>query len=173
MFWISTGFNPKQKKNWVVVGSHVVAGDIAIVPYGGGTHMKGIRMGGKGDVTESNLLWSRTGTGYFVPTPAVAYGKIFVLHDRGEVHCIDPKTGKSHWEDAFPRASSSYYASPTVAGNFLYAPREDGVILIADISKGFEFHGKFDKSERVIAYSVPINEKILIRGEKNLMCFGA
>lgn len=108
-----------------------------------------------------------------MPTPAVAYGKIFVLSDRGEVHCIDPKTGKSHWEDAFPRASSSYYASPTVAGNFLYAPHEEGVILIADISKGFEFHGKFDVGERVIASSVPINEKILIRGEKNLMCFGA
>ena len=50
MHWVSTGFNPKQKKNWVVVGSQVVVGDIAIVPYGRGTHMKGIRMGGKGDI---------------------------------------------------------------------------------------------------------------------------
>ena len=63
MYWVSTGFNPKQKKNWVVVGSQVVVGDIAIVPYGRGTHMKGVRMGGTGDITESNLLWSRTDTG--------------------------------------------------------------------------------------------------------------
>ena len=35
MHWVSTGFNPKQKKNWVVVGSQVVTGDIAIVPYVG------------------------------------------------------------------------------------------------------------------------------------------
>ena len=172
MHWVSTGFNPKQKKNWVVVGSQVVVGDIAIVPYGRGTHMKGIRMGGTGDVTESNLLWTRTDTGCFVPSPAVAHGKVYVLRDRGEVHCIDPKTGKSHWEDAFPRASSSYYGSPTVAGNKLYAPREDGVILIADISKGFKFLGEFDMGERVIASPVPVNEKILIRGEKNLLCFG-
>ena len=172
MHWVSTGFNPKQKKNWVVVGSQVVVGDIAIVPYGRGTHMKGIRMGGTGDVTESNLLWTRTDTGCFVPSPAVAHGKIYVLRDRGEVHCIDSKTGKSHWEDAFPRASSSYYGSPTVAGNKLYAPREDGVILIADISKGFKFLGEFDMGERVIASPVPVNDKILIRGEKNLLCFG-
>ena len=172
MHWVSTGFNPKQKKNWVVVGSQVVVGDIAIVPYGRGTHMKGIRMGGTGDVTESNLLWTRTDTGCFVPSPAVAHGKVYVLRDRGEVHCIDPKTGKSHWEDAFPRASSSYYGSPTVAGNKLYAPREDGVILIADISKGFKFLGEFDMGERVIASPVPVNDKILIRGEKNLLCFG-
>ena len=172
MHWVSTGFNPKQKKNWVVVGSQVVVGDIAIVPYGRGTHMKGIRMGGTGDVTESNLLWTRTDTGCFVPSPAVAHGKVYVLRDRGEVHCIDPKTGKSHWEDAFPRASSSYYGSPTVAGSKLYAPREDGVILIADISKGFKFLGEFDMGERVIASPVPVNDKILIRGEKNLLCFG-
>ena len=172
MHWVSTGFNPKQKKNWVVVGSQVVVGDIAIVPYGRGTHMKGVRMGGTGDVTESNLLWTRTDTGCFVPSPAVAHGKVYVLRDRGEVHCIDPKTGKSHWEDAFPRASSSYYGSPTVAGNKLYAPREDGVILIADISKGFKFLGEFDMGERVIASPVPVNDKILIRGEENLLCFG-
>ena len=172
MHWVSTGFNPKQKKNWVVVGSQVVVGDIAIVPYGRGTHMKGVRMGGTGDVTESNLLWTRTDTGCFVPSPAVAHGKVYVLRDRGEVHCIDPKTGKSHWEGAFPRASSSYYGSPTVAGNKLYAPREDGVILIADISKGFKFLGEFDMGERVIASPVPVNDKILIRGEKNLLCFG-
>ena len=172
MHWVSTGFNPKQKKNWVVVGSQVVVGDIAIVPYGRGTHMKGVRMGGAGDITESNLLWTRTDTGCFVPSPAVAHGKVYVLRDRGEVHCIDPKTGKSHWEDAFPRASSSYYGSPTVAGKKLYAPREDGVILIADISKGFKFLGEFDMGERVIASPVPLNDKILIRGEKNLLCFG-
>ena len=58
-----------------------------------------------------------------------------------------------------------------MAGNYLYAPREDGVILIADIAKGFKFLGEFDMGERVIASPVPINGKILIRGEKSLMCF--
>ena len=172
MHWVSTGFNPKQKKNWVVVGSQVVAGDIAIVPYGRGTHLAGIRMGGKGDVTKTHRLWTRSDTGCFVPSPAVSDGKVYILRDRGEVHCIDPNTGKSEWEDAFPRASSSYYGSPTIAGTKLYAPREDGVILIADISTGFKYLGQYDMGERVIASPVPVNDRILIRGEKNLLCFG-
>ena len=172
MHWVSTGFNPKQKKNWVVVGSQVVTGDIAIVPYGRGTHLTGIRMGGKGDVTKTHRLWTRSDTGCFVPSPAVLDGKVYILRDRGEVHCIDPKTGKSEWEDAFPRASSSYYGSPMIAGTKLYAPREDGVILIADISTGFKYLGKYDMGERVIASPVPVNDRILIRGEKNLLCFG-
>ena len=40
-----------------------------------------------------------------------------------------------------------------------------------NISEGFKFLGDFDMGERVIASPVPINDKILIRGEKNLMCF--
>ena len=72
-----------------------------------------------------------------------------------------------------PRASSSYYGSPTIAGNILYAPREDGVILIADIAKGFKFLGEYNMEEKVIASPVPVNNQIIIRGEKNLLLFGS
>ena len=172
MLWVSTGFNPKKKKNWVVVGSHVVSGEVAVVPYGRGTHLAGIKMGGSGDITKTHRLWTRKNTGCFVPTPAVSNGKIYILRDRGEVHCIDPKTGESHWEAAFPRSSSSFYGSPTVAGNKLYAPREDGVILVADISNGFKFLAENDMGERLVASLVPVANRLFIRGEKHLFCFG-
>ena len=172
MLWSAAGFNPQAKKNWVVVGSHVVVGDVVVVPYGRGSHLTGIRLGGKGDVTDSHRLWTRKDSGSFVPTPAASGGKVFVVRDRGEVHCIDPKTGKSHWEDAFPRASSSYYSSPTVAGGKLYAAREDGVVLVADVSKGFRYLGENDMGERVIASPVPVANRLLIRGENHLFCLG-
>ena len=172
ILWISSGFNPKKKNNWVVVGSHVVAGDVAIVPFGRGSHIAGVKMGGTGDVTKPNRLWTRNDSGCFVPTPAVLGKKVFILRDRGEVHCIDSDTGKSHWEDAFPRASSSYYGSPTIAGGKLYAPREDGVILVADVSNGFRFLGENDMGERVIASPVPVSNRLLVRGEKHLFCLG-
>ena len=76
ILWVSTGFNPKQKKNWVVVGSQVVAGEVAVVPYGRGTHLAGIKLGGKGGVTDTHRMWTRTDSGSFVPTPAVANGKV-------------------------------------------------------------------------------------------------
>jgi outer membrane protein assembly factor BamB len=172
MLWVSTGFNPKQNKNWVVVGSQVVAGEVAIVPYGRGTNLAGIKLGGEGDISDTHRLWTRKDSGCFVPTPAVADGKVYILRDRGEVHCIDPMTGKSHWEEAFPRASSSYYGSPTIAGGKLYAPREDGVILVADVTDGFKFLAENNMGERVIASPVPVANRLLIRGEKHLFCLG-
>ena len=155
-----------------MVGSHVVSGEVAVVPYGRGTHLAGIKMGGSGDITKTHRLCTRKNTGCFVPTPAVSNGKIYILRDRGEVHCIDPKTGESHWEAAFPRSSSSFYGSPTVAGNKLYAPREDGVILVADISNGFKFLAENDMGERLVARLVPVANRLFIRGEKHLFCFG-
>ena len=153
-----------------MVGSQVVVGDIAVVPYGRGTHMKGFAWGVR-ETLRNQIFLDENRYRMFCTQPGCCLweGLCFAGPWRGPLY--DPKTGKSHWEDAFPRASSSYYASPTVAGDFLYAPREDGVILIADISKGFKFLGDFDMGERVIASPVPINDKILIRGEKNLLCF--
>ena len=50
----------------------------------------------RGDVTNSHRIWTRNDTGCFVPSPAIANGKVYILRDRGEVHCIDPKTGKAN-----------------------------------------------------------------------------
>ncbi len=172
ILWSCEGFNPKAKRNWVVVGSHIVSGEMAIVPYGRGSHLAGIRLGGKGDVTGTHRAWTRTDSGSFVPTPAVSNGRVYILRDRGEVHCINPLDGASHWEDKFPRGSASYYASPVVAGNHLYATREDGKILTANISDGFRFLHENDMGERVIASPVPVENKLLIRGEKHLFCIG-
>ena len=172
MYWLSEGFNPKQKKNWVVVGSQVVVDDIAIFHFGRGTHLAGVRMGGKGDVTNSHRIWTRNDTGCFVPSPAVANGKVYILRDRGEVHCIDPKPEKRMGR-CIPPSQFQLLWIPTIAGNILYAPREDGVILIADIAKGFKFLGEYNMEERVIASPVPVNNQIIIRGEKNLLLFGS
>ena len=68
LLWSCGGFNPEQKRNWVAVASYVIAGDIAVIPYGRGSRLAGIRLGGSGDVTETHRVWTRTDTGSFVPT---------------------------------------------------------------------------------------------------------
>ena len=59
-----------------------------------------------------------------------------------------------------------------MAGSHLYATREDGKILTANISDGFKFLHENDMGERVIASPVPVGNKLLIRGEKHLFCIG-
>lgn len=170
--WSVGGFNPKHHNNWVCVASAVVSGEIAVVPYGRNTQLHGIKLGGAGDVTAVNRLWERDDTGSFCPTPAAYKGRVYVLRDRGEVDCIDPATGKSEWTGKFPKKSSSYYSSPTLADGKLYAAREDGMLFVAKVDRGFELLSENDMGERLIASPVPVGGKLLIRGDQHLFCVG-
>lgn len=170
--WFCGGFNPEEKRNWVQVASFVLDGDIAIIPYGRGARLAGIRLGGTGDVSKANRLWTKENIGSFVPSPSLHDGKVYVVRDGGEIVCVDSKTGVTVWKDRFPKHRAKFYASPTVAGNRLYVPREDGVVLVADISDGFRLLAENEIGERLIASPVPIGQRLLIRGEEHLYCFG-
>ncbi len=170
MLWTCGGFNPEENRNWVTVASAVVDGNIAIVPYGRGSRLTGIKLDGQGDVTDTHRLWTRNDTGSFVPTPVIHNGRVYLVRDAGEVECLDPTTGKTLWSDKFPKNRNKFYSSPVIAGGKLYAPREDGVIFVADISDKFKLLSENDMGERVIASPVPVAGKLLIRGEENLYC---
>jgi outer membrane protein assembly factor BamB len=172
VLWSCGDFNRDHKPNWVPVASMVLAGDMAVVPYGRGDRLYGIRLGGSGDVTATHRAWERTDTGAFVPTPAEYRGRIYLLRDRGEVQCIDPTTGKTLWTGALPKTSSKYYASPTVAGGKLYAVREDGRVFVANVEGKFALLAENDLEERGIASPVPVAGRLLLRGEEHLFCVG-
>jgi hypothetical protein len=59
-----------------------------------------------------------------------------------------------------------------VAGGNVYAPREDGVLLVASLKNGFQVEAENDMGERLIASPVPIGNHLLIRGERHLWCIG-
>jgi outer membrane protein assembly factor BamB len=170
--WSCGDFNPQSKANWVAVASPVIAGQIAVVPYGRGECLHGVKLGGNGDVTSTHRAWERNDTGAFVPTPAECRGRVYLLRDRGEIECLDPATGKTVWSGRLPRKSSNYYASPTVADGKIYAAREDGMVFVTTAEGKFEVLAENDMGERIIASPVPVAGRLLLRGEKHLFCVG-
>jgi outer membrane protein assembly factor BamB len=173
--WSCGNFNPGANKLWPAIATPVIVGDMAVIAYGrndrGIPRLFGIRLTGYGDVTQTNHVWERTDIGTFVPTPAAYKGRVILVRDKGEVVSVDPATGKTVWEGAFPKHRSNYYASPLVAGDKLFAPREDGVVFVARITDDkFELLSENDMAESVIGSPVPVPNRILIRGEKHLFC---
>jgi outer membrane protein assembly factor BamB len=175
--WSCGDFNPDANKLWPAIATPVVVGDMVVIAYGrndrGLPRLYGVRLGGSGDVTASNHVWKREDVGTFVPTPAVSQGRVILVRDRGEAAAIDPATGKTVWEGAFPKHRTNYYASPLVAGNLLYAPREDGTVFVARIEGDkFEVVAENDMGESVIGSPIPVGNRLLLRGEKHLFCLG-
>jgi hypothetical protein len=101
-------------------------------------------------------------------------GKVYLLSDRGEIHCLEVKTGKDLWKGAIPRASANYYSSPILAGDLLYAAREDGMVAVIKVSdSGMEVLSQNEMGERIAAAPVPLRSKLLVRGVDHLFCLGA
>lgn len=175
--WSCGNFNPAANKLWPSISTPVIIDYMAIVAFGrndrGIPRLHGVRLWGTGDVTDTNHSWRRDDVGTFVPSLVAHEGRVFIVRDKGEVECIDPATGETVWSDAFPKNRAAFYSSPLVAGGNLYAAREDGVIFVASVADGnFELLSENEMREPVIGSPVPTSNRILIRGEKHLFCFG-
>jgi outer membrane protein assembly factor BamB len=174
LLWTCGDFNPEGKELWPSIATPVVCGDMAVIAFGrndrGIPRLHGIRLDGEGDVTATNRIWKRDDVGTFVPTPIAYDGKVYIVGDQGQVSCLDPATGETLWTDAFPKSSLKFYSSPLIAGGKLYAPREDGVVFVAEIKNGFKLLAENRMGESIIASPVPASNRLLIRGEEHLFC---
>lgn len=175
--WTCGNFNPDSERLWPSISTPVVVNETAVIAFGrndrGKPRLHGVRVNGSGDVTETNHIWKRTDIGTFVPSPVAWRGRVYLLRDKGEVVCINPATGDTVWEGAMPKHRAKYYASPLIAAGRLYAPREDGVVFVADIRRDeLQLLSENDMGESVIGSPVPAANSILLRGEKHLFRLG-
>jgi outer membrane protein assembly factor BamB len=175
LLWSCGGFNPKGTGFWPAIASPVIAGDLAIVPAGrddrpGQAEIHAIKLDGSGEVTETHRAWKRNGIGVFVSSPVEYKGRIYLLRPRGNLVCLNPRSGETIWADELPRGRGSYYASPMVANGVLYAAREDGTVFVAKVEDKFELVSENPMSEQIIGTPVADKDRLLLRGEKHLFC---
>ena len=173
VLWTCGDFNPDAKKNWPPVASPILAGDLAVVPYGRGMFLHGIKLGGAGEVTATHRVWKREIAAAFCPTPAVAQGRAYSLSDRGEITCVATATGATQWSGQLSTNMNRYYSSPLLADGKLYCAREDGLVSVVRADGKFEVLAEMPLGERMIASPVPTAGRLLLRGEKNLLCVGS
>jgi len=174
--WSCGGFNPGKKRLWRVIASAVAAEGVAVVPYGRGELLGGIRMGGSGDITGDGWLWKRDDIGTDAATPVVHEGRVYLLIDRGKkrgtVHCLEALTGRTLWEATLPKGPQTYYASPLLVGDRLYCAREDGSVFCGRVTPdGLKDVRENSLRETLIASPVAVGGKLLIRGREHLFCF--
>jgi outer membrane protein assembly factor BamB len=173
MIWQCDAFNPDQRKNWRVIASPAVSNGVAVVPYGRGKYLAGVKLGGSGDITETARLWQKKGVGTDVATPVAIDGRAYIVNFKGNIWCLDVQTGAEIWEDEIPRGKGVFYSSPILAGNRLYLIREEGTFYVCDVSPaGIQMINQTDFDDFFVATPVLIQNKILLRGDKYLYCIG-
>ena len=174
--WKHGDFNPGQKSNWRVIASAVESDGIALVPFGRGDFIAGVKLGGKGDTTATHRLWTHKGIGADSCTPAAKDGKFYVLNDKGKdrgmVSCIDPKSGKVEWQTKFPKGAAIYYSSPLIAGDKLFAARSDGSLFSGTLTDdGLTDLAENKLGETLVATPIAVGSRLLVRSHDHLWCF--
>jgi outer membrane protein assembly factor BamB len=133
--WRADGLNPRNNRNYRIVASPLVVGDIVIAPTRV-RPMLALKAGGRGDVTESNLLWSFD-SGPDVPTPVSDGELLYVVTDNGVMHALDVHTGEIVYTNQ-RLEPGTYSSSPTLADGKIYALSEDGITTVVKAGREFE-----------------------------------
>ncbi|MCC6507765.1 MAG: PQQ-binding-like beta-propeller repeat protein [Pirellulaceae bacterium] len=92
-----------------------------------------IKTGGKGDVTDSHILWESKNSSY-VATPVLIGRRLHWIDDRGLYYCTSADTGELIRRDRVPQIDSGgrpVYASPiAVNGKLIIQTRNSGALVI-------------------------------------------
>jgi outer membrane protein assembly factor BamB len=132
-----------------------------------------IKLGGAGDVTNTNVAWQYDKGTAYVPS-SILYGDyLYLMSDRGILTCLDAKTGKIVYEGGRIPVPTTFTASPVAFDGKLLLTSEDGDTYVIKAGPKHEVLATNSVGEPVYASPAISDGMIFIRGEKNLYCIAA
>jgi outer membrane protein assembly factor BamB len=167
--WRGTGFNPGNNPNFRIISSPVVHGEFIFAPTRVGP-MAAYKPGGRGDVTKTHRLWEFM-SGPDVPTPVSDGQYLYIVNDRGIVHCLDIETGKTIYTGQRIRPAI-YSSSLVLADGKLYITNEDGLTTVMRAGPKFEVLAENDLADYTLSSIAVSDGQLFLRTAHFLWCIG-
>ncbi len=174
-----TSYDPANGElRWIIDGpteqfvASVVEGHGLIFMTGGfpDRHLLAIRPDGSGNVTDTHIAWrSRRGAGY-VPSPVVVGDYLLLTSDEGVASCYEAKTGEQQW---IGRLGPRFSGSPVTAEGLAYFTDDEGTTKVIRPGPKMEIVAENSLGERCFSSPAISQGRLLIRGEKHLICITA
>jgi outer membrane protein assembly factor BamB len=152
----------------VVCPTAVFGGGLVVSTSGRNGPIIAIRPGGKGDVTNSNVVWKLSRGGPYVPTGVAYRNRLFTIADGGILSCYNLGNGDEIWRN---RLSGTFSASLIAANGYLYATNEYGVVYVVAAGDTFQLPlAANDMQERMMATPAAADNDLFVRTETQLYC---
>jgi len=133
--------------------------------------LRAYRLGGKGDLSESNLLWENPRSLPNVPSPLVYRGVLYTLKEGGILTSFDMRTGEIAKQARLQSALGDYYASPVAADGKLYVVSEEGKATVIQAGAQWEVLKANDLRDGCKGTPAIADGKLYIRTYETLYCF--
>jgi outer membrane protein assembly factor BamB len=150
-----------------------VAGDGMLFAASGfeKTTLRGIKLGGTGDVTATNIVWEQKKG---VPTqPSLLYGKphLYAVTETGVASCYKAESGEIVWQERIAD-KTGFSASPLLAHGRIYVLSEAGETIVLAAAPEFKVLSRNPLGEKCQASPAVSRGRLFIRSDKNLFCIG-
>jgi len=134
-----------------------------------GTHLA-IKPGGKGDVTDSHVVWRNERGTAFVPSAIAVGERYYLVDDKGILSCFEAPSGKLLWRK---RLGGRYTASPVSADGKLFLTDEAGSTLVLDATQAeYQELSRNEIGEEVYASPAISQGRFFLRTGRQLVCVG-
>lgn len=92
--------------------------------------MLAVKLGGKGDVTDTHVMWRFEKSLPDVASPLVYNGVVFLVRSGGIATTLDAETGKVLKQGRLIGAMEDYYSSPVGVDGKVYVASEHGKVVV-------------------------------------------
>ena len=134
--------------------------------------MLAIRLGGRGDMTATNVRWKYHKSVPQLPSPLVYGGVLYMVNDGGIVTTLNPETGAELGQGRLKGAIDPYYASPVAADGKIFMLSETGKIAVLAPGGTLEPVAVSDLKDDIYATPAISDGRIYLRTRGWLYCFG-
>src|SRR5262249_7237150 len=131
-----------------------------------------IKPGGRGDISESHVLWSQRKHLPVVPSPLLYQGQLFLVKPGGILTVLDARTGELGKQERLPFAGGDYYASPAGGDAKVYSLSQRGQLNVVSAAADWKTLHRARFEEDVYATPAIVDGKIYLRTTGHLYCFG-
>ena len=124
-----------------------------------------IRPGGRGDVTDTHVVWKITKRMPQKPSPLLVGERLYVVSDRDFATCIEARTGRVVWQE---RIGGKYSASPICADGRIYFFDERGVTTVVEPGAKYKVLATAELDGRMMASPAVAGKALFLRTETHL-----
>ena len=130
-----------------------------------------IQPGGKGDITDSHVLWEQTRFVPFCASPLATESRLYTVRDKGLLTTLNLRTGAKLKEGRL-EAAGDYYASPVAGDGKVFLCDEHGRLTVVSDADDWQVLHTADFEENVYATPALVDNQIFLRTAGHLYCFG-
>lgn len=128
--------------------------------------LMGVKPLGKGDITKTNIIWTVSNKDIpAINSPFVKDGLLYMIHERGNLTCLEAETGKIVYTN---KLKGEFYSSPICADGKIYFSSKKGIVYVLQEGREFKILAQNHMDGEYMATPAVSGNSLVVRSNKAL-----